>query len=60
MEGLAKAGMTMMLVTHETDFSARRVAHVTIFMHKGKVWESGPPNGCSQTPERRAVPWRAG
>ncbi|MFO1116803.1 MAG: amino acid ABC transporter ATP-binding protein [Beijerinckiaceae bacterium] len=55
MEGLAKAGMTMMLVTHEMGF-ARRVAHVTIFMHKGKVWESGPSEqmfASPQTPELR-------
>ncbi|MDE2363363.1 MAG: amino acid ABC transporter ATP-binding protein [Hyphomicrobiales bacterium] len=55
MEGLAKAGMTMMLVTHEMGF-ARRVAHVTVFMHKGKVWESGPSERIfsdPQTPELR-------
>ena len=53
MEGLAKAGMTMMLVTHEMGF-ARRVAHVTVFMHKGKVWEAGPSEQMfanPQTPE---------
>jgi polar amino acid transport system ATP-binding protein len=55
MEGLAKAGMTMMLVTHEMGF-ARKVAHVTVFMHKGKVWESGPSEQMfanPQTPELR-------
>jgi polar amino acid transport system ATP-binding protein len=50
MEGLAKAGMTMMLVTHEMAF-ARRVAHVTVFMHKGKVWESGPSEAMFSTPQ---------
>jgi polar amino acid transport system ATP-binding protein len=41
MEDLTKHGMTMVLVTHEMGF-ARRVADITIFMHKGKVWEIGP------------------
>lgn len=37
---LATTGMTMLLVTHEMGF-ARRVASHTVFMHQGKVWESG-------------------
>lgn len=37
---LAKAGMTMVLVTHEMGF-ARQVASRTIFMHEGKVREEG-------------------
>lgn len=41
MEGLAKDGMSMVLVTHEMSF-ARRVADQVIFMHLGKVHESGP------------------
>jgi len=41
MENLAKAGMTMLLVTHEMNF-ARNVADVTVFMHQGKIWEAGP------------------
>lgn len=41
MEDLAKAGMSMILVTHEMAF-ARRVASKIIFMNKGKVWETGP------------------
>src|ERR1700730_11660884 len=40
MEALAQRGMTMVLVTHEMAF-ARRVADQVVFMHKGKVWESG-------------------
>ena len=40
-EALAADGMTMVLVTHEMEF-ARRVATQTIFMHQGKVWETGP------------------
>jgi polar amino acid transport system ATP-binding protein len=32
--------MTMVLVTHEMAF-ARKVADQAIFMHEGKVWETG-------------------
>jgi polar amino acid transport system ATP-binding protein len=32
--------MTMLLVTHEMGF-ARRVATTTIFMHQGRIHESG-------------------
>lgn len=41
MEDLARRGMTMITVTHEMGF-ARKVADLVVFMHKGKVWESGP------------------
>ena len=41
MEDLARGGMTMVLVTHEMAF-AQRVADQVVFMHKGRVWESGP------------------
>ena len=41
LEGMARDGMTMLLVTHEMNF-ARRVAHRVVFMHQGKVWEQGP------------------
>ena len=54
MENLAKGGMTMVVVTHEMAF-ARGVADRIIFMHTGKVWESGPGAMFSnpQTPELR-------
>jgi polar amino acid transport system ATP-binding protein len=39
-EGLARNGMSMILVTHEMAF-ARKVADHVIFMHRGKVWEEG-------------------
>ncbi len=38
---LAQGGMTMILVTHEMAF-ARQVASKIVFMHQGRVWESGP------------------
>jgi polar amino acid transport system ATP-binding protein len=40
-EDMARDGMTMILVTHEIGF-ARRVAHRVIFMHEGRLHESGP------------------
>jgi polar amino acid transport system ATP-binding protein len=40
-EALAEGGMTMVLVTHEMDFAAR-VADTVIYMHEGRVWETGP------------------
>ncbi|MHA3903219.1 amino acid ABC transporter ATP-binding protein [Castellaniella sp. WN] len=40
MEGLAKNGMTMIMVTHEMGF-AQKIADIIIYMHHGKVWEIG-------------------
>lgn len=40
-EDLAAGGMTMVLVTHEMAFAAK-VADTVIFMHDGKIWETGP------------------
>lgn len=50
MEELARDGMTMILVTHEMNF-ARRVAHETVFMHQGKIWESGPSRDVFANPK---------
>ena len=54
MEKLAKGGMTMIMVTHEMSF-ARRAADRVIYMHTGKIWEtgSGAMLGNPQTPELR-------
>ena len=41
MEGLARYGMTMRLVTHEMNF-ARNVANRVVFMHEGRIHEDGP------------------
>ena len=49
LEDLAKAGMTMILVTHEMGF-ARRVANRMVFMHEGRVWESGPTEAFFNNP----------
>jgi polar amino acid transport system ATP-binding protein len=52
MEDLARGGMTMIVVTHEMGF-ARRAANRVIYMHTGKVWETGGADILSnpQTPE---------
>ncbi len=42
MRGLAKDGMTMIVVTHELGF-AREVADTAVFMDGGVVVETGPP-----------------
>jgi polar amino acid transport system ATP-binding protein len=41
-ESLADEGMTLLMVTHEMNF-ARKVADRVIFMHQGRVHESGKP-----------------
>lgn len=53
-EGLAAAGMTMIMVTHEMGF-ARRIADQVVFMHKGKIHEHGSASILSEpaTPELR-------
>ena len=43
MKGLAKDGMTMIVVTHEMGF-AREVADTVVFMDGGVVVESGEPD----------------
>jgi polar amino acid transport system ATP-binding protein len=40
-EALAADGMTMVMVTHEMGF-ARGIANRVVFMHRGKVHETGP------------------
>lgn len=42
MRGLAKEGMTMVIVTHEMGF-AKEVAHRVLFMDEGRIAESGTP-----------------
>ncbi|SMC20843.1 polar amino acid transport system ATP-binding protein [Desulfacinum hydrothermale DSM 13146] len=42
MKGLAREGMTMVVVTHEMGF-AREVAHRVVFMDEGSLIESAPP-----------------
>jgi len=53
-KGLAKEGMTMILVTHEIGF-ARDVADQVIFMRDGVVAESGPPGRVIDQPQNEAT-----
>ena len=50
LESVARAGMTMILVTHEMGF-ARHFASRIVFMHEGKVWEQGPVAATLSNPQ---------
>ena len=50
MRDLAKAGMTMVVVTHEMGF-AREVADRVIFMDGGQILESNTPNELFDHPQ---------
>ncbi|SMD21870.1 amino acid ABC transporter ATP-binding protein [Kibdelosporangium aridum] len=52
MVGLAKDGMTMIVVTHEIGF-ARQVADDVVFMVDGAVVETGPPSQVLDNPEHQ-------
>ena len=54
LERLAESHMTMVLVTHEMGF-ARRTADTLVFMHKGKVWEKGPPRQLFAAPQTKEL-----
>jgi len=54
LERLAQSNMTMVLVTHEMGF-ARRTADTLVFMHKGKVWEKGPPKQLFAAPQTKEL-----
>lgn len=49
-ESLAEEGMTLLMVTHEMNF-ARKVADRVIFMHQGRVHESGTPHDLFGNPQ---------
>jgi ABC-type polar amino acid transport system ATPase subunit len=49
MRGLAKQGMTMIVVSHEMNF-AREVADRVAFMHAGAIVEMAPPQSFFQSP----------
>ncbi|KIG07690.1 amino acid ABC transporter ATP-binding protein [Caballeronia concitans] len=48
-ESLARDGMTLIMVTHEMRF-ARSVSDKVVFMHQGRVWESGAPEQIFERP----------
>ncbi|MBU3013915.1 amino acid ABC transporter ATP-binding protein [Poseidonibacter lekithochrous] len=50
LEELAKEGITLILVTHEMNF-ARDIGDRVIFMHNGKVWETGPSDEVFANPK---------
>ena len=50
MAGLAKDGMTMIVVTHEMGF-ARKVADRVVFMDKGSIVEVSEPETFFTAPE---------
>jgi general L-amino acid transport system ATP-binding protein len=49
MIGLAREGMTMLVVTHEMGF-AKSVAHRVLFMDEGQIVEEGTPEEFFQNP----------
>ena len=54
MKDLAKAGMTMAVVTHEMGF-AREVASRVIFMDAGKIIVEGTPDSVFNNPENERL-----
>jgi len=50
MRGLAKEGMTMMVVTHEMGF-AREVANSVVFMDEGQIIEVATPDEFFTNPQ---------
>ena len=50
LEQLKEEGMTLILVTHEMNF-ARDVGDRVVFMHQGKVWETGPSDEVFANPK---------
>ena len=50
MRDLARAGMTMLVVTHEMGF-AREVADQLVFMDEGVIVESGNPRDVISAPK---------
>ena len=60
-EGLAQQGMTLIMVTHEMSF-ARKVSDKVVFMHQGKVHETGTPEQIFTAPKtaelRQFLGWK--
>jgi len=54
LEELAKEGMTLILVTHEMNF-ARDIGDRVIFMHNGKVWETGASDEVFANPQTKEL-----
>ncbi len=54
MRGLAEEGRTMLIVTHEMSF-ARDVSSTVLFLHEGRIEESGPPSQMFSQPRSDRV-----
>ena len=54
MRGLAKSGMTMVVVTHEMGF-AREVGNRVVFMDNGKILEQGTPDAIFNHPKNERL-----
>ncbi len=54
MRGLAKSGMTMVVVTHEMGF-AREVGNRVVFMDNGKILEQGTPDAIFNHPQNERL-----
>jgi polar amino acid transport system ATP-binding protein len=54
MKELAKAGMTMVCVTHEMGF-ATEVANRVLFMADGKILEEGTPREIFENPQHHRL-----
>ena len=52
MQDLAKAGMTMLVVTHEMAF-ARDVSDRVVYMKDGVIWEEGSPDELFTHPQKQ-------
>ena len=55
MQQLARKGMTMLVVTHEMAF-ARDVSSRVVYMNRGVICESGPPEEVFDHPQRQEPP----
>jgi polar amino acid transport system ATP-binding protein len=51
---LKQEGMTMVIATHEMGF-AKKIADSVIFLHKGRVHESGTPEAIFETPQTQEL-----
>jgi polar amino acid transport system ATP-binding protein len=51
---LKREGMTMVIATHEMGF-AKKIADSVIFLHKGRVHESGAPDAIFNAPQTREL-----
>ncbi|XPV68564.1 MAG: amino acid ABC transporter ATP-binding protein [Halarcobacter sp.] len=54
LEELAKEGITLILVTHEMNF-ARDIGDRVIFMHNGKIWETGESEEVFGNPQTKEL-----